>query len=117
VQLTGINNSGSNVADIEVSNTNPGSILPSGGIPTGSACSTCEAKISANVVEVSSALSGVGTAAQTVGAQQILQGISLSGLSASATNTMNMIIEVGHPVSISNLGLSTVLQAMPPLPH
>jgi hypothetical protein len=117
VQLTGIHNTGSNVADIEVTNTNPGSILPAGGIPTGAACTTCEARISSNIVEVSSALPGVGTAAQTVGAQQILQGISLTGLSVSATNTMNMIIQVGHPVSASNLGLATVLQAMPPLPH
>lgn len=114
LQMTGEGNQGLNQAAIDMTNAAPGALMPNG-IPSGAPCgSLCQASISGSGVQVLVNMPGQGDAAQAVGPQLILQGVNLNGDMMQASNSMNMVIQLGPQPSISTAGLSTILQSIPP---
>jgi len=115
IQVSGAENEASNQADIELTRSNPGDLLPNG-IPSGAPCgSACESSIQSNALRVSVDMGGAGSAIQTIGPSAILQGIQLNGDMAQASNSMSMIIQMTQASGINALGVSTVLNTIPTL--
>jgi len=112
IQISGSDNEAGNQADIVVTHSTPGDLLP-GGVPTGAACgSECISSIQSNALKVSVDMGGAGSAFQTIG-PSILQGIQLNGDMAQATNSMSMVIQMTQATGINVLGVSTILNTIP----
>jgi hypothetical protein len=113
IQIAGSANQAANQAAINITQSAPGALLPNG-VPNGTPCgSMCQASIQNNALQVSVQMPGSGSAAQTVGPAVILQGIKLNGDMASATNSMNMVIQMSQSSAVNLLGASTILQTIP----
>lgn len=117
IQVTGQGDQAFNLATLDLTNSTPGPLLPDG-IPNGTPCGgSCQSSIQNNALRVLVAMPGQGSADQSIGPAVIIQGIRLNGDMAQASNTMSMVLQLAQPTGLDTLGISTILQTIPTLPH